>query len=51
MNIITNHLNKREYQVSAWKAMREYFSKYLHKELEAKPEGQISTSMLVHMAT
>ena len=31
--------------------MQDYFRKYLRQELETKPEGQIQTAMLAHMAT
>ena len=50
-NTPSKSFKERWYQISARHAMQEYFRKYLRQELETKPEGQIQTAMLAHMAT
>lgn len=50
-NTEAGNIEQRSYQINASKLMREYFSRYLRQELEAKPNKPLATAMLINMAT
>lgn len=50
-NLGVKEFERREYQLKGRHKMMQFFAKWIRLELEAKPDKELTTAMLINMAT